>query len=78
MKGLKEEFTKNLNLQHFEDLLFAKSELELKQNKLFRDDKKHTLNLSVVIYKLKMTENKRAIIYLENRAVYTKPFILNE
>ena len=27
------------------------------------------------MYKLKITENKRAIIYVNNKATYTKPFI---
>ena len=30
------------------------------------------------MYKLKITENKRAVIYVNNKATYTKPFILKE
>ena len=75
-KKLKEESLKNLSLQDFENLLSANFAVDLKHTKFFK--KANTLNLSEILYNLKITENKRAIVYINDKATYTKPFILQE
>ena len=78
IKGLKEESVKDLKMEHFEDLLNANSQLDLVHMKFSKNISKNTLNLSKVMYNLKITENQRAAVYINDKATYTKPFILQE
>ena len=74
VKGLK-------NPVSFHELLvlLKKDEtLEIDQNKLYKNIGKGYLTLQKEIYTLKLTENKRVLIFdKNNNFCETKPFILN-
>lgn len=78
VKGLKEDLVNTLNYSDFENLLKVDSSKDLIQDKLFKLFENSTIHLKSVMYNLKTTENKRAIVYAGSRAIYTKPFVLNE
>lgn len=66
-----------LNYKIFMELLYKntvhKIENQQREFKIFKDN---TINLQVIAYTLKVTENKRELIYENNRAVSTRPIII--
>lgn len=60
-----------------ENLLYKESNLKLNQEKWYRSFSQSTINIRKTLYTLKVTENKRALIYTNNKFCYTKPFILD-
>lgn len=76
-KGLKHEVV--LTLDDFINLLEKDSFLEKFQNKWFKDFSKGFVSINNQPYKLKVTDNKRKLIYNENnKLVNTLPFIINK
>lgn len=76
-KGLKHEVV--LTLDDFINLLKKDSLLQKFQNKWFKDFSKGFISINNQPYKLKVTENKRKLIYNENnKLVNTLPFIINK
>lgn len=75
-KGLKHEVV--LTLDDFINLLEKDSFLEKFQNKWFKDFSKGFVSINNQPYNLKVTENKRKLIYNENnKLINTLPFIIN-
>ena len=75
-KGLKHEI--ELTFKDFEKLLIKNSKLEKIQPKWFRSLEKGTINIRNQIYTLSITENKRKLIYNDNKSfVSTKAYKIN-
>jgi hypothetical protein len=76
VKGLKHEV--DLNKNDFENLLFKESFLQKYQNKWIKNLSRGNIELREDLYTLKITENKRQLIYSENNElINTKPYIIN-
>jgi hypothetical protein len=67
----------NITLTLFENLLFEDYLYEIKQTKWFRSLTYSNITIKDQVYSLKVTGNKRELIYdYNNKLVGTKPFIL--
>lgn len=75
VKGLKD--TTLLQMKDFEDLLIKDSFKILKHNKWFRDLGNGKIIIKEQLYTLIATDNKRKIIYENNKITSTEPIILN-
>ena len=68
----------NLNINLFESLLYKNYNIELKQNKWFKNLIDANITIKDQIYSLKVTENKRELIYdFNNRLISTNPLTIN-
>lgn len=76
IKGSKKGHGVNLNI--LDNLLFKESKHKIKQDKWYKSFTNSTINIIETVYTLKHTENKRAIIYIDNKFAYTIPFVLND
>ena len=77
VKGLKHEI--ELTLNDFENLLFKDSLLEKSQIKWKRNLSDATIQLVEELYTIKVTENKRKLIYDENnKLIKTVPYVIND
>lgn len=75
VKGLKNKISFN----NLEKLLNKNISVEISQEKWYKNIKKGNITIKDQIFTLSATENKRQLIYDENRIlIATKPFILNE
>ena len=74
VKGLSHEV--ELKLQDFENLLTRNSILKKDQNKFFRELSKGYIETLDQVYTLQVTENKRELIFKNNKLIETKPFII--
>ena len=61
-----------------DNLLFKESKHKINQHKWYKSFTNSTINIIETVYTLKHTENKRAIIYIDNKFAYTIPFVLND
>jgi hypothetical protein len=68
----------NLSFKKMKELLIKNNNLEMKHEKMFRDFEKSNIHLKIQTYNLITTENKRQLIYKNNKLVNTKPFIINK
>jgi hypothetical protein len=75
VKGLKHEV--NLSLENFESLLFKESLLEKFQNKWRKNLSEGSIEIRDELYTLRVTNNKRKLIYENNKLVGTLPFTIN-
>jgi hypothetical protein len=75
IKGSKNNF--GLKFTDIENLLYKESSFTIKQEKWYKSLSQSTINVRNTLYTLKVTENKRALIYLDNQFVYTRPFLLS-
>ena len=75
VKGL----TKNVkfSVQDFESLLIKNNKIERNQTKWFKSLESGTITVKDQLYSLKITDNKRQLIYSNNKLVSTKPYIIN-
>ena len=66
---------KNINLEVLESpaALYKNSKLEVLQDKWYKDLTSGTITIKDQLYTLKVTGNKRELIYQENKLVGTKP-----
>jgi hypothetical protein len=71
-------FKNSVPYSDLKTLLTKGSELELNQEKWFRSIEDGNITILEQLYKLVPTENKRQIIYSNNRFVNTKPFIIKQ
>lgn len=78
IKGLTKESMKNVNIEMLESLLINNSKIDFTQNKWYRSLVDANISIKDQIYTLKVTGNKRQLVYVENKLVSTKPFIINE
>lgn len=76
IKGAKKNH--GLSLNDLENLLFKDVNHKIKIEKWFRSFEKGTINIRDLTYSLKVTANKRALIYTNNKFAYTKPFVLSD
>lgn len=74
VKGFKD----NVKYSDLKALLIKDSSLDLKQEKWFRSIEEGTITIKNQLYKLVPTENKRQLVYSNNKFVNTKPFIIDE
>jgi hypothetical protein len=78
IKGLTKEAINTINIDMLKALLFKDSKIESKQNKWFKNISTANISVKEQIYTLKVTGNKRELIYLDNKLINTKPFIINK
>jgi DNA polymerase type B, organellar and viral len=76
VKGLSHdiELTKN----DFESLLYKDAFLEKNQSKWFRNLSEGQINILEQIYTLKVTDNKRKLIYKNSKLIGTKPYKIDK
>jgi hypothetical protein len=77
VKGLKHEI--ELTMTDFEQLLYKQSFIKKFQTKWIKILSISNISIREDLYTLKITENKRELIYdINNKLISTKPFIINE
>jgi hypothetical protein len=77
VKGLKHEV--ELTLENFESLLYKESFLEKFQNKWIKNLSNGSIEIRDELYTLKVTDNKRKLIYDENsKLMNSVPYIIND
>lgn len=76
VKGLSHDT--ELSLKDFKNLLYKDSFIRKFQTKWFRDLSKSEIQLLEQVYTLKMTDNKRRLIYKKGKLIGTIPYIINE
>jgi hypothetical protein len=74
VKGFKD----NVKYSDLKALLIKDSSLDLDQELWFRSIEEGTITIKNQLYKLVPTENKRQLIYSNNKFINTKPFTINE
>jgi hypothetical protein len=75
VKGLSHDI--ELNMKDFEHLLYKDSILEKYQTKWMRNLSDAQIKLMEQVYTLKVTDNKRELIYENNKLISTKPYIID-
>ena len=75
IKGLKDEAIKLLNLNDLESLLYKNNILEISTNKWYRDINIGNISIKDQIYSLKVTSNKRILIYFIFPILYLKDLL---
>nr|YP_009487229.1 hypothetical protein [Russula abietina]AWB36131.1 hypothetical protein [Russula abietina] len=75
-KGLKHEV--ELTKDNFKNLLFKGATLEKFQTKWFKNLSEGHINILEQIYTLKLTENKRKLIYKNNKFIGTTPYKIDK
>ena len=73
VKGITNEGLNSINIEVLESLLYKDSKLEVLQDKWYKDLTSGTITIKDQLYTLKVTGNKRELIYQENKLVGTKP-----
>jgi len=79
IKGLTKEGTiiNNITIDTLESLLIKDSVIEAQQNKWFKSIKDSNITIKESLYSLKVTGNKRELIYENGKLTNTKPLIIN-
>jgi len=75
-KGLSHDV--ELTLKDFEQLLYKDVFIEKTQSKWFRSLELGKIEILKEVYTLKVTDNKRKLIYKNNKLIGTVPYIINE
>ena len=79
VKGLDSKSLSNLNLDTFKTLLAKDTNLNFHQDKWFKDLIDGNITIKDQLYTLKVTENKRRLIYNNDGILIgTTPFIIND
>ena len=68
----------NINLKNLKTLLKKNKSLELYHNTWWSDLQQGDITIRESLYSLKVTGNKRKLIYKNNKFIGTTPFIINE
>lgn len=77
IKGLtKETIEQNVTIKLLEELLIKDSKLEIPQNKWYKSIIDSNITIKEQLYTLKVTDNKRELIYVNNKLVNTKPLTI--
>jgi len=77
VKGLSNQSIKSINLEDLESLLTEKVKLSFQNEKWYKDITTATINISDQIYSLRVTGNKRKLVFNEdNILINTEPFSL--
>jgi hypothetical protein len=69
IKGVTNEGMKSITMNSLERLLIQNDELELKQFKWFKKVIDGNITIKEAVYKLKVTSNKRAPVYINENGV---------
>jgi hypothetical protein len=79
IKGLNKEaiINNNITLESLEALLSKDSNIQINQNKWFRHLDKGTISILEQTYDLKVTGNKRELIYSDGKLIGTNPLKIN-
>jgi len=78
VKGLTKEATNLLSIEDFEELLIKDKSLEINQEKWYKSLDDSSITIKDQLYNLKVTCNKRQLVYDQNnKLVNTKPILLN-
>jgi hypothetical protein len=78
VKGLTADNINKLNIDDFESLLYKDNNLLLNQDKWYKNLKDATINIKNQVYTLKITSNKRQLIYdSNNKLIGTVPYIID-
>ena len=77
VKGLKFNKFNKLSYQDLVKLLVKDYNITRTQEKWFKDFSNSTIKIKDQLYTLKVTENKRELIYYNKILLGTKPFIIN-
>jgi hypothetical protein len=79
IKGLSKDNLSSLNLSDLDRLLVKNSKLEFNQSKWYRNISSANINIKDQLYTLKVTNNKRKLLYNNNDLLTgTTPFIIND
>jgi len=78
VKGVTEEVTSNLHINDLEHLLIQDSNRIFNQHKWYKSLLEGNINITDVLYSLKVTSNKRSPIYIDKVFQNTKPFNYDE
>src|ERR1700712_4979997 len=71
-------FKNNVKYEELKSLLDKdNNSLKLDQDKWFRSLENGTITISNQLYTLRATENKRKLVYVDNKLIKTIPFIIN-
>ena len=78
IKGLTKEAIRNnsINFDNLEILLNKDYKLLLNQRKWFRNISEANINILFQTYNLKVTSNKRELIYKNGKLIATKPLVI--
>lgn len=77
IKGLSNEALTKISMEDLKDLLVKDSNLESKQEKWYKDISNGNISVKDQIYTLKVTGNKRELIYKNDILINTKPLMIN-
>lgn len=78
IKGLNSEALNKISFDDLVDLLNKNSTLESMQNKWYKDISNGNITIKNQVYTLKVTGNKRDLIYENGSLINTKPLFINE
>jgi hypothetical protein len=78
VKGLKKESIESLKLADLESLLIKDNKLEVVNSKWYKDILNANITIKDQLYTIKATQNKRILVYADNKLVNTSPFIIGE
>lgn len=77
IKGLTSEAISKIDFEDLVDLLVKDSKLESQQEKWYKDLSSGNISIKDQVYTLKVTGNKRELIYDNNKLIDTKPLRIN-
>ena len=80
IKGLNKESIKknNIDIELLEDLLIHDNLLQLPQNKWYKHIERGNISILNQLYTLRVTGNKRRLVYENDILIRTNPFILDK
>ena len=78
IKGLSSEALSEITFDNLKDLINKDSKIEAKQEKWYKNISSGNISIKEQIYTLKVTGNKRVLIYDNNKLIDTKPIIINK
>ena len=78
VKGISKDALKSINFNTLDSLLNKDANIKLLQNKWFGSIVDGNISIKNQIYTLKATENKRQLIYFNNKLVNTIPFVIDK
>jgi len=78
IKGLSSEALSEITFDDLLELLNKDSKIEANQEKWYKDISSGKISIKNQIYTLKVTGNKRQLIYTNNKLVNTRPILINK
>jgi hypothetical protein len=78
IKGLSGNSLSGITIDDLLELINKDSTLESKQNKWYKDLSNGNITIKEQIYTLKVTGNKRDLVYINSKLNNTEPLFINE